>query len=88
MTSLSTFLAIYNKARYECYIDHMAGAKALIKYLGPLVIPKAKSSWHNSLLGSYETQQLAKVISGYTYGPQFEEVHNAIIEYEIKNHGC
>lgn len=65
-TDLETFLRIYNKSGRECYIDYMAGAKALYKFLSPITIPSDvifNSTLTNiAVLHSYEVSQLASVI--------------------------
>ena len=69
---LSTFLLIYCRARHECYIDYMEGAKALHDYLTaggliPLAIdlPPRDSNYRlPPLYGNYEIQGLAKIITG------------------------
>lgn len=37
--SLEDFVRMYNKAGRQCYIDYMEGAKALHKFLSPIIIP-------------------------------------------------
>ena len=64
-TPLATLLYIYNHARYDCYIDYMEGAKALIKYLSPIEMPNTFPKYFPvpSLLLNYELTELAKLLS-------------------------
>lgn len=73
-TSIHTFVALYTKARQDCYTDYMEGTKALISYLAPIVIPQSLLDRVNRVnpetrlpayLVGYETTELAKLISKY-----------------------
>ncbi len=68
-TSLAVFLYIYTHASYDCYIDHMAGAKALARYLAPIDIPVVSTIPVPDILVSYELQELAKVLKPHTTIP-------------------
>lgn len=65
-TSLATYLCIYNKAGKECFLDYMAGAKALLKYLGPIVIPDIPEellpSYMPGMFHAYEVTALSDVL--------------------------
>lgn len=71
--ALETFLAIYNKAEYECDIDYMKGAEALYLWLTNdrelelthSVTPLDLSRPVPNLLGSYYLLELAKIMSNY-----------------------
>lgn len=65
---LSTFLAIYEKSQYDCYIEYMKGAIALHKWLTssgkyPLIMHPAEKKPHR-LLVSYELNELDKIVAG------------------------
>jgi len=56
---LWALLTIYSKAERECYIDYMAGFKALVDYLGPVVVTRKESPKDYSLLYNYPMQQMS-----------------------------
>lgn len=73
-TPLWVFLAIYLKARRECYIDYMEGAKALVEFLKPIKFP-AESELEAIRMpkfyqGSYEAMELIKCLSNNPYDLQ------------------
>ncbi len=62
-TPLWLFLYVYSKAQHLCYIDNMAGAKALYKYLSPIKLPENFSkNILPELLYSYELQQIEQLL--------------------------
>ena len=63
-TSLKDFLHIYTASSHECYVDYMAGARALHKYLAPVFVPYTGNSVPQ-LLMNYELTELAKILCGY-----------------------
>ena len=82
---LSLFLSIYSKAEHECYINYMEGAKILAAWLGNITLPVDTypeilnpNFSVPSLLYGYESQQLAAIISGDSYGKKYIQTHNAI----------
>ena len=87
--SLSLYITIFNKARAECYIDNMEGAKALYLWLTsgdtiPLALPVTSANIPR-LLYTYELGQLAKIISKEAFGPQNTVATNAIYHLLIKD---
>lgn len=66
---LAALLTIYCKAQYECYIDYMRGAVVLIQALAPIELPEVPDSFTcPALLGGYELNQLASIISTISGG--------------------
>ncbi|RLE97817.1 MAG: hypothetical protein DRJ63_08595 [Thermoprotei archaeon] len=68
-TPLWTLLHIYNKAKHECYINNMEGAKALIAYLSPIKLFYSDEYLDSitipPMFKTYSLQQLAKYVAGY-----------------------
>ena len=67
-TPLATFLAIYNKAGREGYNDYMQGAKALYKYLSPIIIPVIPEAdklpdTMPAIFHGYEVNQLVAILA-------------------------
>jgi len=66
---LSLFLAIYNKAEHDCYIDYMEGAKALHSWLtlqGTVPLELGVIDLYlkvPKLLTSYSLQELTKILA-------------------------
>ena len=69
---LATFLTIYNKASYECYIEYMQGARLLHSWLTsdgkiPLHLPPPPASLRAGLIPdiliSYPLMELVKIIA-------------------------
>ena len=85
-TPLATYLYIYTHASYECYINHMEGAKALAKYLAPIDIDiQIIVSAMPDILCSYELVSLAKVLKPHTTIPlSANQIENAIYEHLTK----
>lgn len=85
-TSLSTYLAIYNKAKNEgdCYINYMEGAKILYKYLSPIEIPVIPDNllptYIPRLFHGYEVQQLAMILAPRE---AHNDLHNWIAYFTI-----
>lgn len=87
---LSTFLAIYNKAPRECFVNYMEGAEALHNWLTndreiPLDLgdTSTKLKIPRLLLG-YELTRLTGLIAGSQYGPRFQLVSRAIYKEVTK----
>ena len=66
---LSLFLALYEKAATECYLDYMEGAKCLHLWLTsggcvPVTIPEVPTSCPDlpRLLGGYELSELVAIL--------------------------
>jgi len=60
---LWALLTIYAKAERECYINYMAGFKALTSWLGPIDIPTKYSSRScPDMLITYEIQEIAVIL--------------------------
>lgn len=82
-TPLWVFLYIYLRARRECYIDYMEGAKALAEFLNPIKIPSNFESKFINLpplyRGSYEVVELVKILSK----DQFNLSEREYVEYAI-----
>jgi len=82
-TPLWVFLYIYHKAQYNCYIEGMAGARDLAKYLAPITIPAEYDTLATPhLLVNYETQELAKVLAPvltYNDMKSYLHTHSAIV---------
>lgn len=78
-TPLWVFLHLYNKARSECYVDRMEGAKILYEWLSPLDIPEYPTVRHapSSFIIGYELTELAKIVSGYKSANQLEQLQDA-----------
>jgi hypothetical protein len=85
--SLEDYVRLYNKAGRSCYVDYMEGAKALHKFLSPIIIPTdiIFTSSVPALCISYEIRQLAVLLSGETFGAAHNYVHNCIIYYTAKH---
>lgn len=70
-TPLSTYLAIYNRAsgKASCYTDYMRGAKALHKWLSPVIIPEIDPAllpdYIPAIFHKYEIDQLALILLPY-----------------------
>lgn len=73
-TPLRTFLALVNKADKECYVDYMAGAKALYTFLAPIDIPDYNSQLYvvPPVLQGYYLWELAKILSPRDIGEDQE----------------
>lgn len=89
-TSFETFLRLYNKAGYECYIDYMKGAKKLFDYLSPIVLPliveDKKPLHYPAMFHAYEVQHLVcDVLIKFSDYPDTGTyfLHHKIIEKEI-----
>ena len=99
-TSLETYIRLYNKCGRECYLNYMAGAKALAAYLAPIHIPSetditfSKTLRKTALIHGYEVQQLAFIIARQNY-PELEGtsailshvnyIENCIVYYTAKH---
>ncbi len=75
-TPLATYLHILARADTECYIDYLAGARALAAYLAPLELPVStypeitdNSYNYTALLGGYYIQELARMLADSGYIP-------------------
>ena len=84
-TPLATYLLLYSLANKECYIDYMEGARLLKSWLGEIAIPVDTypeilnpNFKVPSLLSGYESQELATIISGETFGREHTVAANAI----------
>ena len=97
-TKLSTFLTLYSKARQECYIDYMEGAKLLHSWLTSPLNPDIifTSSYIDSkssipeMLVNYEILELAKILSDYksNYDRDKLNIHiHAILDFYIQEAG-
>ena len=87
-TSLETFVRLYNKAGKECFLDYMAGAKALYKYLSPVEIPDSHPRVKYTSYGLYNmytTIELTYVILGSKQHPDFARVQDLIVYYTAKH---
>jgi hypothetical protein len=85
--SLEDYIRLYNKAGRWGYVDYMEGAKALHKFLSPIIIPTdiIFTSSTPALCSTYEIRQLASLLSGETYGAAHDYAHECIIYYTAKH---
>jgi hypothetical protein len=67
--------------------DYMEGAKALHKFLAPIIIPSdiIFTSSTPALCSTYEIRQLASLLSGETYGAAHDYAHECIVYYTAKH---
>ncbi len=66
-------------------INYFEGLKLLVSWLGPIdkVDPSYDKYKYHRYVGSYRTQEAAKILSGKTYGTLFHRYHNLIIQQAI-----
>jgi hypothetical protein len=74
---LWALLTIYCKAEHECYIDYMAGFKALVSWLGPIAKEPCNDLVKIDILSTYTTQQMADILN------YFEEEILATLIYKV-----
>lgn len=74
---LWALLTIYVKAEHECYVDYMAGFKALVNWLGPISDEPCNNLVKIDILSNYETQQMADILN------YFEEEILATLIYKV-----
>lgn len=97
MFTLKTFLTIYIKAGLDSYRNNMAGAKALLAWMGPLKFPvyeelEKETIEIPSILRNYEMQELAHIItkmydldSSIEYIQYWNKIYNTILICVIKD---
>lgn len=89
-TKLSTLLLIYCKADRECYIDYMAGLKALLYYLAPegqpldLELDKYPEAANPnfrvpSLLTGYAASEVAHAICKTSFGTRHDDRYHTVL---------
>ena len=84
MFTLEHFLHIYSKTTTECYIDYMQGAKALKKFMHPIIFPAIPKDYTApDILVSYEIQELAKLLSKDPYSLIEIQARKNIIVYTL-----
>ena len=94
---LRCFLLLVNKANYECYINYMEGAEILYQWLtsdGKYQLSSSFSAEEleqldkpNSLLGSYQLNELTKIMTGkkstfFDYLSESARIHKLVL-YEL-----
>lgn len=65
-TPLRVFLSIYQKAQLECYCNYMEGAKALAKFLHPIIFPVCLNTKLPKIFRTYEISELAIILDSCT----------------------
>ena len=89
-TPLWVFLYICEKSDRAYYTEYMAGAKALAKYLAPIEIHPMPQKSPPDMLRSYETQELARIISPASKAPEdfkrYYEVYAIILHTLMDMH--
>ena len=68
MFTLEQYLHIYSKTTTDCYVNYMQGARALKRFMHPVIFPAIPKNYiAPSILISYEVQELAKLLSKDQY---------------------
>lgn len=81
---LSLYLAIYNKANRECYIDYMQGAKDLYNWLTsngavPLEIEEPSEFEIPKLSSNYSLVEIVKILVPKNNLKERARIHKAIL---------
>ncbi len=93
-TPLEAYVRLYNKAKGSedgggsCYTNYMEGAKFLYSYLSPIEVPSDivfNSTPIPALVSGYELGEIAKILTGETYGNNHAYVCSLITYYTAKH---
>ena len=76
---LTAYLTIYQKARRECYVDYMEGARLLKEWIGPLAFRTVSSITVPHMLRNYELYELAKIIRPTSYQEGEDSIYAFLI---------
>lgn len=89
---LTAYLEIVYKSPYDCYVNHLEGAKLLHEWLTnngevPLLdnYPKQPMPSH-PLLHTYYQNKLTAVITGTEYGPAYARVFAVVFSFSLEHH--